>query len=67
MPGSVYSGLASRDVCERVFPDELRVSSFSDSVPTLCLDSSIVSPLRLRWVKGVCMFRCNLPAALLAE
>ena len=31
-----------------------------------CLDS-IVSPLRLRWVKGVCVFRCNLPPALLAE
>ena len=36
-------------------------------VPTLCLDSSIVSPLRLHWVKGVCMFKCNLPPALLAE
>ena len=27
----------------------------------------IVSPLRLHWVKGVCLFRCNLPFALLAE
>ena len=36
------------------------------TVSTLCLES-IVSPLRLRWVKGVCMFRCNLPPALLAE
>ena len=27
----------------------------------------MVSPLRLRWVKGVCMIRCNLPPALLAE
>ena len=27
----------------------------------------IVSPLRLRWVKGVCVFRYNLPPALLAE
>ena len=34
--------------------------------PTLCLDS-IVSPLRLRWVKDVCMFGCNLPPVLLAE
>ena len=24
-------------------------------------------PFRLHWVKGVCMFRCNLPPALLAE
>ena len=36
-------------------------------VPTLCLDSGLVSPLRLRWVKGVCVFRCNLPPVLLAE
>ena len=28
---------------------------------------SIVSPLRLCWVKCVCMFSCNLPPALLAE
>ena len=33
-------------------------------VPTLCLDSGIVSPLRLRWVKGVSIFTCNLPPAL---
>ena len=31
-------------------------------VPTLCLDSGTVHPLRLRWVTGVCVFRCNLPA-----
>ena len=35
--------------------------------PTRCLDSGIVSPLRLHCVKGVCVFRCNLPPALLAE
>ena len=39
----------------------------SQSVPTLCLDSGIVSPFPLRWVKDVCEFRCNLPPALLAE
>ena len=39
----------------------------SRQVPTLCLDSSIVSLLRLHWVMGVCMFRCNLPPALLAK
>ena len=65
-PGSVYSGSASWDDSNRVFPDELRVSSFPDRFPTL-LDSGIVSPLRLRWVKGVCVFTCNLPPALLAE
>ena len=37
------------------------------SVPTLCLHSGIVSPHWLCWVKGVCVFRCNLPSALLAE
>ena len=29
-PGSVHSGSASRDDCDRVFPYELRVSSISD-------------------------------------
>ena len=33
----------------------------------LCLDSSIISPLWLGWVEGICMFRCNLPPAFLAE
>ena len=33
----------------------------------LCLDSGIVSLHRLPWVKIVCVFRCNLPPALLAE
>ena len=32
----------------------------------LCLDST-VGPLRLHWVKDVCMFRHNLPPALWAE
>ena len=32
-PGSVHSGSASWDDCGRVFPDELRVSSFSDRFP----------------------------------
>ena len=58
-PGSVHSGSASWDdwrvACELV----------SWEVPTLCLDSGIVSSLRLRWVKGVCGFRCNLPPALI--
>ena len=40
---------------------------FSWQIPTLCLDSSVVSPLQLWWVRGVCVFRCNLPPALLAE
>ena len=38
---------------------------FPDGFP-LCLDS-IVSPLRLLWVKGVCEFMCEQLLALLAE
>ena len=41
MPGSVHSGSASCDDCCRMFPDKLRVSSFPDRFPTLCLDSDI--------------------------
>ena len=33
----------------------------------LCLDNGAVSPVQLHWVKGVCVFRCNLPPSLLAE
>ena len=61
-PGSVHSSSASWDDCGREFSDKLRVRSFS----WLCLDS-IVSQFRLRWVKGVGVFRCNLPLALLAK
>ena len=32
-PGSVHSGFAGLDDCDRVFPDELRVSSFPDRFP----------------------------------
>ena len=32
-PGSVHSGSASWDDCDRVFPDELRVSSFPERFP----------------------------------
>ena len=41
-------------------------SLFSLLILMLCLDS-IVSLLRLPWVKDICMFRCNLPLALLTE
>ena len=53
-------------IVARVVPDELRVSSLPSYIPTLCVDS-IGIPLRLCWVKGVCVFRFNLPPALLAE
>ena len=61
-PGWVHSGSVSWDDCDWVFPDELRVSSFPDRFPHY--DCGIVNPLWLRWVKGVCMFRCNLPPAI---
>ena len=35
-------------------------------VSLIYLDSK-VSPLRHGWIKGVCVFRCNLPPALLAK
>ena len=57
-PGTVH--------CGRVFPDELHVCLFPLEVPTLCLEN-IVSPLQLGWVKGACVFRCNLTPAFLAE
>ena len=41
--------------------------SVTSKYTALCRDGGIFSPLRLRWVKGVCVFRCNLPPALLAE
>ena len=59
-PGSVHSGLASCDDCGRVINRFL-------IVPTLCLDSGIVSPIRLRWVNGACVFGCNLSPALFKE
>ena len=65
-PGSVHSGSASWGDCDRVFADELRVSSFPDRFPQSAY-SGIVSPLPLRWVKGACVCKCNLPPALLAE
>ena len=39
----------------------------SGYVPTLCINRGMVSPLGLHWVKDACLFRCNLPPALLAQ
>ena len=50
MPGSVHGGSASWNNCLNV-PDKLCVSSFPGKFPYYCLDSSIVSPLKLRWMK----------------
>ena len=49
-----------------MFPDKLRVSSFLDRFPHYVCTAA-VSPLRLRWVQDVCLFRCNLPPAPLAQ
>ena len=59
-PGSVHSCSVSWDDCDQVFPDEVWAA-------TLCLDSGLVSPLQVCLVKGVSMFRRNLPPELLAE
>ena len=63
-PGSAHSGSASWADCDQVFLMSCVWARFPD---TLCQDRGTVSPLRLCWVKGVWMFRCNLPPALLAE
>ena len=65
-PGLVHCDSASRGDCRRVFSDKSRVSSFFWQFSRLCLDSIVIPPW-LRWVKGVCVFRCNLPPALVAE
>ena len=65
-PGSVHSGSASREDCDWVFPDELCVSLFPERFPHYVWTAA-VSPLWLCWVKVICVFRCNLPPALLAD
>ena len=40
MPGSVHSGSASLYDCVRLFPDELRVSSFPDRFPHYALTAA---------------------------
>ena len=59
-PGSDHSGSASQDNCGRVFPDKLCVSLILDRFSHYTWTAAY-SPLQLRWVTGVCMFRCNLP------
>ena len=66
MPGSVHSGSASWDDHGQMFPDKLRVNSFLDRFPHYFWIAA-VSPLQLCRVKGVYVFKCNLPPALLAE
>ena len=66
-PESVHSGSVSWDDCGWVIPDKLPYKLVCWQVPILCLDSGIVSQIWLHWVKSVCVFRWNLPPALLAE
>ena len=65
-PGSVHNGSASWGDCGLSVPWRVECELISH-VPTLCLHSSIVSSLPLCWVKGVYVFRCNMPSVLLAE
>ena len=65
-PESVHSGSASWDDWPNV-PWQVACELVSGQVPTLCLDSGIVSPLRHGWFKSVRVFKCNLPPTLWAE
>ena len=61
----------SWDKCGQLFLDELHIHELVSLVSRcgtlcVCLDST-VSQLRLCWVKGICVFRFNLPPALWAE
>ena len=64
-PGSAHNGSASWDDCDRVFVTSCVWARFLINSHTL--PGQRHSPLWLRWVKGVFVFRCNLPPALLAE
>ena len=66
MPGSVHNGWPSWEDCGRMFPDNCVWTRFRIGLK-LCLDSGVVSPFRPRRVKVVCVFKCNLPPALLAQ
>ena len=69
---SIFLGQAQFTVVQRAntimaqcFLTSCKWARFPWEIPAPCLDS-IVSPLRLRWVKGEFVFRYNLPSALLA-
>ena len=69
---TLYARISPRWFSElrRLWPNvpwQVACELVSGEVLTLCLDSGIVSPVRLRWVKDVCVLWCNLPPALLAE
>ena len=66
MPGSIYSGSASWDDCGRMFSDKSCVSCFRIGSHTMSGQWHSQPTLTLL-IKGVCVFRCNLPPALLAE
>ena len=55
------------DECGWMFPDKLHVSLFPNRFSHYAWTVDRVSPLWLHWVKGVCVFGCNLPPALFAE
>ena len=50
--------------CDRVFHDQFHVSSFLDRLPHDTCTAALSVHSELPWVKGVCVFRCNLPPAL---
>ena len=58
----VLCGSASRYECGRAFPGKQHWAHFSDEFL-----GSTVRPLSLCWIKGVYVFSCNVPIALLAR
>ena len=57
--------------CSTIHPPPALFFFFFFNIPRISTvhsgSASRVIPLRLRWVKGTCVFRCNLPPALLAD
>ena len=65
-PGSIPSGSELRRLWPNV-PWQVACELDSGYVSTRCLDKGIASLLRIQWVKGVWVYRCKLPLALLTE
>ena len=66
-PGSVHSGSASWDDSGLAFSASCVWTRFPDRFPNNAWTAALSTYSWLRWVKVVCVFRCNLPPAFLAE
>ena len=61
------SFLKRKLACSHLFHSLCKDQSTVAQQVTLCPGGGKVSPFKLGWVEGVCVFRCNLPPALLAQ